>query len=856
MKMKRIYTIISIAAAALFLNACVKEASDKDTDGLQECMGVYFVEQQENVKAHTLDVDEDKPWLEFVVRRVNSETEESVSFAHKAYTIFKDDTYTDSSYREVAVNADDYFEFEEIYFEAGQKETTLKVYFDEIELGKTYTCTIYIDDPAYVHPYEYNSSSITFSVQMYQWKKIGKAIYRDALFSDMFLWDGRYLETEVDIYERADEAGEGYYRLDNVYSAAYMARLVEGEEAYEDDKENLEKEYGKYIDPSARLLINATDPERVYFPLQKTGFSDPSMGDILMASDVTEVWGADNNMLYGKLKDGVITFPKNGLLMSLGTYFYFSNSSGKFRLVLPDGKAEDYALELEAEEVDEEGNIAVTFTPAKDVAKIRYAMFKGRLSGNELDSKVKEVSEGTVPTEEKEISGEVTYEIRPTGDNAKTGFYTLIACTLDAEGTYREHASIELGYVNPDDEDDRSVQISFGVTVDDRYAKEEYTKENSFQYWVAGKDITHAMFNYYTLSYYNAYREQIEDELKKAGSIDNLSLKLLNKSEISGIVGNNLKPCTEYIFVVYAGNGYHSTFKTLKFKTEGKEDIMQKSFYYTDIIEGEHSASDYTSGSWIPVSMDIFDSKAEGRTIRGNWRASKVTFTEKDGQLVASGLFPSLKENPDICFDLTDGKLYTTQNELPEVWVKDSTNLVPSMRFEQKYQPKLGCISGTGYFYDNYETDEEEERFDMMTAGFVHKDIIAFTDNNTENMFWTLILGGYQMFEDGLGLANFVGDAHGDLILVREGSALLESLKKSESSNSPSEEGQTLNSINEACRVEMPAIGSIIRDTKKFEIAHEMIQFSSKEVRRNNSEEKEGTMLDLRDDIAVRSVVK
>ena len=99
---------------------------------------------------------------------------------------------------------------------------------------------------------------------------------------------------------------------------------------------------------------------------------------------------------------------------------------------------------------------------------------------------------------------------------------------------YKEYASATLGYVKPDD--DRKVNISFNVIVDDHFAsdkeKENYNAENSFQYWVRGKDITHAMVNYYSLSYYNSYREKIEKDLKESGSVDNSTLKALNNSNI------------------------------------------------------------------------------------------------------------------------------------------------------------------------------------------------------------------------------------------------------------------------------------------------------------------------------------
>jgi hypothetical protein len=853
MQMKAKYMIYSFTAAmTLLLSACVEEKIEKGAPDPENCMGVYFVQAQENLTDHTLEKGKDDKTLEFIVRRTNVESEADVTFNVEAYTIVKDETYTDTSYCEVLESADDLFEFGEIYFKEGQKETTLKVWFDDIEIGKKYTCRMSITDPLYVSQYAENSSSVTFTVQMFDWKKIGKATYRDALFSDMFSWEGRYLETEVDIYERTDAAGKGYYKLENVYSAEYIARLVEGDEAFNEDPTGLTNDYKGYID-NASIIVNATNPDKVYIPVQKTGFSDPSMGDIMIASDVTEVWGASSNLLYGTLsEDKVITFPKNGLLISLGQYFYFSNISGKTRIVLPGGKAEDYVLELTAGEINAESKIPVTFKPSKDVKTVKYAIFEGKVGGLEVDEKINLINSGKTEVHQIEVKEEKTIEISMS-NTAKTDFYTLIACTYAPDGTYKEYASTVLGYVKPGDE--RDVNLSFNVIVDDHFASdkehENYSSENSFQYWVRGKDITHAMFNYYSLSYYNSYQEKIEDELKKSGSIDNSMLKILNEGGLSGVVGNNLKPGTEYIFVVYAGNGYHSEFKTMTFKTAGEEDILQKSYWYKDFMTTARTAEDYTSHSWYAVSIDVFDSNASDRTIRGNGR--KVTFSYNDGKMTASGLFPALnvkldngkiQNDPSIVFDYTDGFLYSTENDLDDVVVKDSTHIVPSMRFEHRYTPRVGSISGSGYFYDTYEDENKVERYDMITAGFVHDQIIAFTDNRTTFSFWALLLGGYQMYSDGPGLANFIGDAHGDLILVREDCPLLAKLQKSESQSA--KVGEKLSSVTESNRVDMPAIGTILKDIKKADVAYDQ-ETRASEIR---------SLLDIREDARIKTIVK
>ena len=808
------------AAAVLSFTSCVKEMDQAATDPA-DCMGVYFLEEQENAKTHTLEKGIDKTSLEIIVRRSNADKEEDVNYKFETYYLERE-AISDTSYKEVPASADDMFEFGELYFEEGQYETTIEVNFPNIQTGTKYFCTLYIDNPKFVSSVANNASSISFAVQMFEWKAVGKGVWRDAIFSDMFAWEGRYLETEVDVYVRKDK--DGFYRLNNVYSAEYFTRLVEGDAAGKDQA--LVASYSSYIDPKAYIYLDATDPDKVYFPAQKTGFSDPSMGDIMVASDVPEVFGSASNLLYGTLKDGIVTFPKNGLLIGMAGYYYFTNSSGKFRFVLPGYEAHDYGISLQSAETDAEGNVPVTFDLAKDIAKVKYALFEGSISEIEMENKVKEVQTSNSALEFTKTTGKASvevYNIRPEVEVAKTSIYTLVACAYDKDGNYKEYSSVEFGYVKPGD--NKEIDIDFGVIVSDRYASENplenYSAENSFQYWIKGKDITHAMINYYPTSYFKTYEEQIKNELKMYGSIDNATLKRLNTSEISGVVGNTLLAGTSYTFVIYAGNAYRSGFITYEFSTEGTPDMMKRAYYWEDLLDQQPSADDITSSEWIPVSVDIFDAMATGRTIRGNDRASSVKFTLEDGKMKASGLFPSLKENPAITFDYKDGLMYTTENTLDKVTIKDSTNVIPTMRYEYTYTPKVATLSQNGYVYTEYEDDNKETRTDMLVAGFVHEDIIAVMDNKTSNIFWALILGGYQKYGNQEFLADVVGDTHGDLLLVRKGSPLLEGLKKSKSNKA--QIGQTLSSVNAANCVRMPEINSITKNLKPVDTTNDIV---------------------------------
>jgi hypothetical protein len=165
--------------------------------------------------------------------------------------------------------------------------------------------------------------------------------------------------------------------------------------------------------------------------------------------------------------------------------------------------------------------------------------------------------------------------------------------------------------------------------------------------------------------------------------------------------------------------------------------------------------------------------------------------------------------------------MYTTENTIENVTIKDSTNVIPTMRYEYTYTPKVASLSQNGYVYTEYEDDNNVERTDMLVAGFVHEDIIAVMDNRTSNIFWALILGGYQRYGNQEFLADVVGDTHGDLLFIRKGSPLLDGLKKSESKKAIM--GQTLNSVNAANCIRMPEINSIIKNIKPVEITNEIV---------------------------------
>ena len=804
------------AVAAMLLSACVEDKIQPATGDRDDCMGVYFVEQQANAKAHTLEKEVDKTSLDFVVRRSDVAEAAEIPYEYSVYKIVQT-VNSDATYEESPIEDDSKFKFGKLRFAKGQRESKITVSFDDIPTGETFRCSMFINDPKYVHTYGYASTSISFSVQMFEWKKIeGKGFFRENIIGDVLGLDNGYPEHEVEVYERRDK--KGYYRLDGAYTASYIARVMEGDEAYEKDKKAMESKYAPYVEEKSQIFIDASDPKKVYLPEQTVGLTSSFLGGVIsIASDVEEVFPGASNLLYGTLsEDGVITFPKNGLIFGISGMYYFSNTAGKTRIVLPGGKAEDYGLELSAAaETAADGSRPVTFKVAKDVKTIKYHLFQGTVNEVNIGDSLNYVKTNGITLD---IDGQKSIEknIAPLKENAPTTIYTLVACTYGAGDTdYREYAKVEFGYVKPGDE--KKVEIYMGLSTDDQYAsdkpEENFDSSNSFRYWIRGKDIKNVQIAYYPTSYYLTYKDKIEKSMIRATSVNTQTLKVLNNGGLSGILGNTLQPQTSYTFVVYAGNGYANEFFVKTIKTEGKEDLTQKSYYLHDIEQFQQPGVDAFNGEWVAVSYDIFNATATKKTIRGNWRAEEVTLTVEDNTVKAAGLFPSLKTNPTVKFTVNDGLLYSQENKGAKVMVKDSTHIIPTMRFEYQYIPKTGALSSSGYFYEKFSDDTAEDRTDMLCAGFVHEDIIALVDNRTDLSFYGFAMGGFQ--KDNMGKENLVdviGDAHGELILVRKGSALLECLKSQESATAKPNE--SINAAREASITAAPKFGKVVNDQK------------------------------------------
>ena len=650
-----------MAALPLSLASCVDEPEYTPGEpDLENCYGVYFPEQ-ENSGSHQLDPS-DPTTLTFTAARLNSEDAITVPV-------------------EVSANYDGIFTVSEITFEDGQEETQFTVSFDSADVGITYECTIEVNDPQYALVYGTNPTYLTFSLSRIKWNKLeatnglnGK--WRDDIFSSftnfnlidaIYVQGGRFAEKDVDVYERDDMPG--YYRIDNVYTQDYVESML------------ITDLMGGSTYSSSSIYIDATNPSQVYFDyIQDTGVSVAydNFGAISFLSYIDKYFNTTTNY-YGTLKDGVITFPAEGVLMNKavdGNSWYPSNSSGMLRIVLPGYAAVDYSLLMTAS-LSENGQLPLSVTLGADVAKVRYSTYEGSLTEEEIDSKAKEIINNSDPNV-KEFSESGIYAL----SFEKTGVYTIVGVVYDSSDTQQGYSSTSFKYVAAGEE--VPVVLTTGLVVSDKYAPQGYTSENSMEFYVYGKDISAANMTLFKSSYIaGADPEVIKSVMLSEAAVEDTELSAeqvttINGNGLSGVF-TGLNPNEDYTLAVYASNGYEETLKLVSAKTEGESDPLQITYGMDDVkADLLPATAEGYFGEWNFYAIDGFDDAVVGPSVNNRVSVGKVTIsdsaeedTPEDDYISVKGLVGPSAANYGISddtftFSYYNGVVYTLENRLPQ----------------------------------------------------------------------------------------------------------------------------------------------------------------------------------------------
>ena len=242
-----------------------------------------------------------------------------------------------------------------VSFAAGDSVANLVITYNpaDIVYGNYEDITLKIGGDSYSTLY--GLSSYTFKAGATAWvldetAKSDKGSYREDLVTAFF--NAGNPVYDVTIEKNIVEPGK--YRLVEPYGAAYP-----------------NNEDGDYDASTTHyMVIDASDPDYVYVETSATGmnwkdgnFSFTSLVayNLAKGTALADI-KANHPEWFGKLKDGVITMPKDCMLTSMADYksgaWYKSNNNGLFAVALPGYTISDYSLT---------GDYAGRFTDANDL---------------------------------------------------------------------------------------------------------------------------------------------------------------------------------------------------------------------------------------------------------------------------------------------------------------------------------------------------------------------------------------------------------------------------------------------------------------------------------------------------------
>lgn len=689
-----------MAAMSLFTVACVEEVpyekGEADVDG---CYGVYFP-VQEAAGAHTYDPSMPTE-IEFTVARTNTSG---------AITVPID--YTESHAG--------IFEVPAAEFADGQSETTIKVTFPTSENGVNYSLSLAVNDPQYASKYQDGAVNMDFSVLRVEWKyflnpKTGepaKFTFTQGWWEEVHTGYVKYYEvngvrtcqTVTDPMDYDGEIGYGFWGT--------AAAEGEGELNF------------KWYD-----AVNAEGKQIVELPVNyvyhhSTYDADVHMYDwytyFTVVNPQAALAGVDYLTFVNKYGGSYITsYYDNGGFYFATAYFYMIGVGGwsvdAFDVV---AEAEgfvrtDYSLDVKAA-LTTEGAVPVTFTLGADVAKVKYAAYEGELNVAQLEAKVGAIVDGT-ETAVAEVAASSTVAVTMPA----TGKYTLVAVAYDAEGNAQSSTSTVFTYVSADKP--VPVVVTAGIGSADKYVPAGANTDTSLEIWVYGKDLVDVKVGVFSYPSLVSDMDACKEAVMKSKSISAENLALANGEGYVDVV-TGLVPGTEHYLLVWASNGYETTFAMSDgFYTTGDPLPVYRNFSADDINEELLPAtSEGYFGTYNYYGVDYFgDSPLRSYLGQVTIADSKEADLPADADGIVteyvevSGMFDAAAKkfgfDDTLTMEFYDGVLY----QLPIYYDVCEAGYYNSVL----YLAVDGKLYGANNSY-------------AMLGGFVDEGYIAFVDNS------------------------------------------------------------------------------------------------------------------------------
>ena len=300
----------------------------------------------------------------------------------------------------------------EVSFNAGETsaKVTVNFSFDALTTDVSYPLQITIGDTENSSPYGLSSYSFNI-IYPAPYTSLGSAQYTEDLLTAVYGIGNDTFPIEI---QQSDE-NPGVYRLKNLYNVnSPFFQLY----SFSDGSGTTSDYY---------ITIDCSDPDAVTIAKQPLGFTLEGMGELSLYSTAP-----------GSFKDGVITFPKEGLSLVIPSYSdnYPTNASGLFKVVLPgasDVAAPAVTVAYLGSFIDGSSattNAVFSFTLNETATSYKFAVVEGNITKDEaaLTVTAGKIVDGSLESTEGTASGNVLHPLTVSGT------FTVVAVPFNAEG--------------------------------------------------------------------------------------------------------------------------------------------------------------------------------------------------------------------------------------------------------------------------------------------------------------------------------------------------------------------------------------------------------------------------------------
>jgi len=511
----------------------------------------------------------------------------------------------------------------EVHFAAGEKQANYEigVSFNKLVPDVGYEFTLTLSDADNLSSYGHESQE--FVATYAPWTYLGEGYFRDDILSSLFTSLARpNHEGSVKIYE--SQLTKGLYRVEEPFSPEFVG-VIFGVTA-----ENLPAAGLNCTARKEYLYFNASDPEKVYMPLVNGEATllgvNWGEGDLGICSYVDAIFQNGPETNYGKMKNGVVTFPKESLIMSLNGEFYnfFFNRSGLLRILMPGTSLLEPIVTVNYKGIltDAEDNAGALFDVKMnvDAAGFYWAVFDDYLTREEVEAKAAAMFAGEIEANREVASTEVNYGLDTPGE------YTAVFVPYSEELRTGEPVAVDFEYVMggsgvaPAD-----FEAAFSVQPDESSATFDITPnadnllyyynmmpKSSYDEILATQGVT--SINDYDVEYLNYLTSQYG--LTLSGVIDVLA----TKGPVSGEAVEALTPGETYVIYAYCIN--RSTGAARSKVSEGTFQTVMP----------ENLETDYSAwiGTWTAVSTASWGLNASGdNTVSGDSKTFEFRVAHK-----------------------------------------------------------------------------------------------------------------------------------------------------------------------------------------------------------------------------------